>query len=129
MHTAVPTGLLLLAQFFFLLQLDAYFSVSVFRAQSAATKPTSATMFSVLEAAAATQPAAPAPVAAPEKPADAKAGAGGGMGMGGMGAMLGGAAKGGFTGGTKKDQQMNSLMNFFTNTMNSMFGSMAPKKK
>jgi len=88
-----------------------------------------AAMFSLLDAAAAAQPAAPAPAAAPEKPADAKAGKGAGMGMGGMGAMLGGAAKGGFTGGTKKDKDMNSLMNFFTNSMNSMFGSMAPKKK
>jgi hypothetical protein len=38
------------------------------------------------------------------------------------------SGKGGFTGGTKKDQQMNSLMNFFTNSMNDMFGSMAPNK-
>jgi hypothetical protein len=44
-----------------------------------------------------------------------------------MGSMLGGAAKGGFTGGTEKDKQMNSLMMFFTNSMNEMFGSMAPK--
>lgn len=87
-------------------------------------------MFSVLEAAAAAQPAAPAPVAGAEKPADAKAGsgAGAGSGMGGMASMLGGG-KAGFTGGTKKDKQMNSIMNFFTNTMNEMFGGMAPKKK
>ena len=48
--------------------------------------------------------------------------------MGGMASMLGGG-KAGFTGGTKKDKQMNSIMNFFTNTMNEMFGGMAPKKK
>ena len=49
--------------------------------------------------------------------------------MGGMGA-LGGmmSGKGGFTGGTAKDKQMNSIMNWFTNEMNSVFGGMAPKK-
>ena len=71
-------------------------------------------MFSILEAAKAAAPATPAA-------------AGGDGAMGGMGSMLGGAAKGGFTGGTEKDKQMNSLMMFFTNSMNEMFGSMAPK--
>ena len=57
----------------------------------------------------------------------AKSGGGGGMGgMGALGGMMSG--KGGFTGGTAKDKQMNSIMNWFTNEMNSVFGGMAPKK-
>lgn len=75
-------------------------------------------MFSILETAKATAPAAQPAAAGAES---------GGAGMGGMGAMLGGASKGGFTGGTAKDKQMNSLMNWFTDSMNSMFGGMAPK--
>ena len=77
-------------------------------------------MFSVLETAKAAAAPAPAqPAAAAEKS--------GGDGMGALGGMMSG--KGGFTGGTAKDKQMNSLMNFFTTSMNEMFGSMAPKKK
>ena len=76
-------------------------------------------MFSVLETAKAAAAPAPAQPAAAAKGSD--------DGMGALGGMMSG--KGGFTGGTKKYKQMNSLMNFFTTTMNSMFGSMAPKKK
>ena len=86
----------------------------------------SASMFSLLDAAAAATPPAQPAAASPAAPA-AKSGGGGGMGgMGALGGMMSG--KGGFTGGTAKDKQMNSIMNWFTNEMNSVFGGMAPKK-
>ena len=86
----------------------------------------SASMFSLLDAAAAAAPPAQPAAAAPAAHA-AKSGGGGGMGgMGALGGMMSG--KGGFTGGTAKDKQMNSIMNWFTNEMNSVFGGMAPKK-
>jgi len=72
-------------------------------------------MFSILDAAKAAAPATQPAAAVPK-----------GRDMGAMGDMMG-AAKGGFTGGTAKDKQMNSVMNFFTTSMNDMFSGMAPK--